>query len=134
MPLQETLDTFKYFLSEVDKLKPSYVTLVRYTTALDPGHRGTDHDVLESYGPVLKNTKVVVNGGATPEEGVGLVAEGKVDAVSFGLLFISHPDLVKRVKNGKPLDNPVQFGHLYGGQNAGGDANVGYTDYPEATY
>ena len=135
MPLQETLDTFRYFLSEVDKLKPSYVTLVRYTTMLDPGHRGTDHDVLESYGPVLKTAKVVVNGGVTPEEGAGLVAGAKVDVVSFGMLFISHPDLAKRVKNSKPLDNPVQFGHLYGGQNGGsGDTNVGYTDYPEATY
>jgi len=135
MPLQETLDTFIYFLSEVDKLKPSYVTLVRYSTMLDPGHRGTDHDVVGSYGSVLKNTKVVVNSGVTPEEGAGLVAEGKADAVSFGLLYISHPDLVKRVKHGKPLDNPVQFGHLYGGQNGGnGDTGVGYTDYPEATY
>jgi len=36
MPLEETLDTYKYFLSEVDKLKLSYVTLVRYVAALDP--------------------------------------------------------------------------------------------------
>ena len=36
MPLQETLDTYRYFLSEIDKLKLSYVTLLRYTTALDP--------------------------------------------------------------------------------------------------
>jgi len=35
MPLQESLDTFKYFLSEVDKLKLSYVTLLRRTVALD---------------------------------------------------------------------------------------------------
>jgi len=131
MPLQETLDTFKYFLSEVDKLKPSYVTLVRYATALGPEDRGTAHDVVESYGSLLENTKVVVNAGVTPEEGAGLVAEGKADAVSFGMLFISHPDLVKRVKHGKPLDNAVQFGNLQGGS---GDTGVGYTDYPAATY
>ena len=135
MPLQETLDTFSYFLSEVDKLKPSFVTLARYSAVYDPTNRGTPHDVVESYGPLLKNTKVVVNTGVTPEEGAGLVADGKVDAVSFGMLFISHPDLVKRIKHGKPLDNPIQFGHLYGGQNGGsGDTRVGYTDYPEATY
>ena len=80
---------YLYFLSEVDKLKPSYVTLVRYSTMLDPGHRGTDHDVVGSYGSLLKNTKVVINAGVTPEEGAGLVAEGKTDAVSFGTLFIS---------------------------------------------
>jgi len=62
------------------------------------------------------------------------VAEGKADAVSLGIQFISHPDLVKRVEHGKPLDNPVQFGHLYGGQNLDGASAAGYIDYPEATY
>ena len=88
------------------------------------------HDIVESYGPILKNTNVVVNGGVTPQEGAGLVAEGKVDAIAIGIPFISHPDLVKRVKHGKPLDNPVQSTYLYGVKNGG----VGYTDYPEATY
>ena len=135
MPLQETLDTFNYFFTEVDKLKPSYVTLVRYSAMLDPVNRGTVHDVVESYGSLLKNTKVVVNGGVTPEEGAGFVTEGNADAISFGLLFISHPDLARRVQHGKPLNNAVQFGHLYGGQNGGsGDTGVGYTDYLEATY
>ena len=36
MPLQEALDTYTYFLSEIDKLNLSYVTLLRYTTGLDP--------------------------------------------------------------------------------------------------
>jgi len=92
------------------------------------------HDVVESYGSVLRNTNVVLNGGVTPEEGADLVASGKVDAIFIGLPFIPHPDLVKRVKHGKPLDNPVQFGHLYGGQNPDGPSGVGYTDYPEAMY
>ena len=135
MPLQETLDTFKYFLSEVDKLKPSYVTLVRYSTMLDPGHRGTDHDIVGSYGSLFKNAKVVVNSGVTPEEGAALVAEGKADAVSFGLLFLAHPDLPYRIAHEKPLDNPVEFGQLYGSQlGPGGDMNLGYTNYPAATY
>ena len=96
-----------------------------------PGkHRTTVHDVIESYGLILKNTNVVVNGGVTPEEGAGLVAERKVDAISLAIPFISHPDLVKRVKHGKPLDNPVQTTRFYGVQNG----SVGYTDYPEAVY
>ena len=150
MPLQETLDTYKYFLSEVNKLKPSYVTLVRFVAAQDPvidgklilyrylhlvqyfflgKPRGTVHDVIESYGSLLGSTKVVINAGLTPEEGAGLVAAGKVDAISLGKPFISHPDLVKRVGHGKPLDNPVRNEYVYGGPGG-----VGYTDYPEATY
>lgn len=85
---------------------------------------------MESYGSILKNTNVVVNAGVTPEEGVGLIAEGKADAIALGMPFISHSDLAKRVKHGKPLDNPVDSAHLPGGQGG----VVGYTDYPEATY
>jgi hypothetical protein len=40
MPLQETLDTFTYFLSEIDKLKPSFVTLVRYSKSFDVEYDG----------------------------------------------------------------------------------------------
>ena len=35
MPLQETLDTFTYFISEADKLKLSYIALVRYIPSKD---------------------------------------------------------------------------------------------------
>lgn len=36
MPLQETLDTFSYFISEADKIGLSYIVLLRYAEALDP--------------------------------------------------------------------------------------------------
>jgi 2,4-dienoyl-CoA reductase-like NADH-dependent reductase (Old Yellow Enzyme family) len=32
MPLKETLDTYRYFIAEADKLNLSYITLFRYTT------------------------------------------------------------------------------------------------------
>jgi 2,4-dienoyl-CoA reductase-like NADH-dependent reductase (Old Yellow Enzyme family) len=35
MPLQETLDTYRYFISEADKLNLSYITLVRYVAHAD---------------------------------------------------------------------------------------------------
>jgi hypothetical protein len=35
MPLQETLDTFKYYLSEADKLQLSYIVLSRYMPMAD---------------------------------------------------------------------------------------------------
>lgn len=31
MSLQETLDTYRYFIAEADKLNLSYITLLRYT-------------------------------------------------------------------------------------------------------
>jgi hypothetical protein len=35
MPLQETLDTFSYFISEADKLNLSFIELVRYSKNFD---------------------------------------------------------------------------------------------------
>jgi hypothetical protein len=36
MPLQENIDTFRYFISEADALDLGYICLVRYNPALDP--------------------------------------------------------------------------------------------------
>ena len=36
MPLDETLETFSYFISEADKLGIAYVTLLRYVETSDP--------------------------------------------------------------------------------------------------
>jgi hypothetical protein len=45
MPLQETLDTFSYYISEADKLNIAFIELVRYSKNFDieidgkpPGH------------------------------------------------------------------------------------------------
>jgi hypothetical protein len=41
MPLQETIDTFGYFVSELDKLDLAYVVFARYLTLFDPQYDGT---------------------------------------------------------------------------------------------
>ncbi|KAK0484426.1 hypothetical protein IW261DRAFT_836759 [Armillaria novae-zelandiae] len=43
MPIQETLDTFGYFISELDKFGIAYVALMRYVDAFDSTGRGTKH-------------------------------------------------------------------------------------------
>ncbi|KAF8344376.1 flavoprotein NADH-dependent oxidoreductase [Amanita rubescens] len=136
MPLQETLDTFSYFISEADKLGLAYITLARYSEALDPvidgKRRATPHDVVASYRHLIKNSKVFVNGSVLPEEGAELVKSGKADVVSIGFNYLTHPDFAKRVLYNKPLDNQPNFQHIYGAGNE--DLHVGYTDYPAAKY
>ena len=41
MPLQETLDTYSYFITEADKLNLAYFTLVRYHPSQDGEYDGT---------------------------------------------------------------------------------------------
>jgi N-ethylmaleimide reductase len=51
------------------------------------------------------------------------IANGDADLVAFGLPFLANPDLVRRYRQGLPLNtaDPATF---YGGHDAG------YTDYP----
>lgn len=51
------------------------------------------------------------------------IANGEADLVAFGLPFLANPDLVRRYRQGLPLNtaDPATF---YGGDDAG------YTDYP----
>jgi len=65
----------------------------------------------------------MVNNGYSRELAVDTVASGKADLVAFGRPFISTPDLVRRLRDDKPL-NELRADKLYGG-NA-----EGYTDYP----
>jgi N-ethylmaleimide reductase len=65
----------------------------------------------------------IANNGYSREMALAAVAEGRVDAVSFGRDFIGNPDLVRRLKLNAALNAPDRATFY------GGDAK-GYTDYP----
>ncbi|KAJ7718650.1 hypothetical protein B0H16DRAFT_1433291 [Mycena metata] len=136
MPLEDTIETFGYLLREANKLGLAYIALMRYLPYLDPEFDGkklaTPHDVLATFAPFLTKTPIFANGGITPPEAESLVASGTVAGVFNGLGWIAHPDLGKRVREGKELDNAPDFATLYGAE--GVDPALGYTDYKEAVY
>ncbi|KAJ7785691.1 hypothetical protein B0H16DRAFT_1753524 [Mycena metata] len=131
MPLEDTIETFNYFISEADKLGASYIALTRYVPFLDMiidgKSRGNQFDVISTFRPVIKNAKYFANGAYTAGEAEEIVTAGKVDAVFFGLPWIANPHFAKRVRAGLPVDaipDPTKF---YGNPAA---PEVGYTDYP----
>ncbi|KII89062.1 hypothetical protein PLICRDRAFT_40702 [Plicaturopsis crispa FD-325 SS-3] len=128
MPLQETIDTFSYFITESQKLPLAYICLTNYLPGFDATSRGTPHDVVATYRPLITSTLFFLNGGLAPEEAARLIDAGTIDAAQFGWLWIGHPDLAKRIEHGKALDAVVDFKTLYGPDLKG------YNDYPEATY
>ncbi|KAJ6606258.1 flavoprotein NADH-dependent oxidoreductase [Mycena vulgaris] len=136
MPLQDTIETFGYLTREVNKLGLAYVALARYIPWLDVEiagkKRATQHDVVATFSPFLKDTPIFVNAGVTPAEAEELIASGKAAGVFFGVPWITHPDLGKRVRAGKALDNTPDFATLYG--VPGVDPKLGYLDYKEAVY
>ncbi|MBI5264735.1 MAG: alkene reductase [Bradyrhizobium sp.] len=66
---------------------------------------------------------LIAAGGFTGETANAAIAEGHADAVAFGRIFISNPDLPRRLKHGFPL-TPYNRATFYGGEAKG------YTDYP----
>ena len=67
--------------------------------------------------------KFITAGGYDQAMGEKVLEEGMADAVAYGRLYISNPDLMERFEKNAPL-NPYNRATFYGG------AEVGYTDYP----
>jgi N-ethylmaleimide reductase len=61
-------------------------------------------------------------GGFTGATAEAAIADGHADAIAFGRIFISNPDLPRRLREGFPL-TPYNRATFYGGEE------VGYTDY-----
>lgn len=66
---------------------------------------------------------LVVNSGYTRETGQATLAKQQADAIAYGNLFISNPDLVDRFKRGVSLCKPQAQTFYSGGAK-------GYIDYP----
>ena len=62
-------------------------------------------------------------GGFTGEAADAAIAAGHANAIAFGRIFISNPDLPRRLRHGFPL-TPYNRATFYGGEEKG------YTDYP----
>ncbi len=71
--------------------------------------------------PVWKGV-LISAGGFTGETAEAAIASGHADAIAFGRIFISNPDLPRRLREGYPL-TPYNRATFYGGEEKG------YTDY-----
>ncbi|MEA2869469.1 MAG: N-ethylmaleimide reductase [Bradyrhizobium sp.] len=69
------------------------------------------------------NGVLIAAGGFTGETADAAIAAGRADAIAFGRIFISNPDLPRRLQHGYPL-TPYNRATFYGGEE------TGYTDYP----
>ena len=105
--------TFTYLVQELDKRNIAFIFARE--------HQGTD-----SLGPELKKVfkgAYIANEKFTKESAEAIIKEGNADAVSFGVPFISNPDLPRRFAEGSKL-NETNFQTLYA------EGATGYTDYP----
>lgn len=117
-------ETFGALATELGKLGLAYIHAVE---AFAGQERDDENERIHAI--VRENFKnsggsiYIGNGGLTPDAAENRIDEGKADAVAFGALFISNPDLPERISQNGPYTEPNQE-TFYGG------TEVGYTDYP----
>jgi N-ethylmaleimide reductase len=116
---------YSYVVKSLDKLGLAYLHLI------EPRSSGTGRtevnwqnvpSAMVLFRP-LWNGVLIAAGGSTGETADATIAERHADAVAFGRIFISNPDLPRRLRNGYPI-TPYNRATFYGGEEAG------YTDYP----
>jgi len=105
--------TFGYVARELGKRKLAFIAA---REGLESPRLGPD--LKRAFGGVF-----IANQGFTKETAEAAIASGEADAVAFGKLFISNPDLPKRLRDNAPL-NPWDDKTFYS------DGPAGYTDYP----
>lgn len=106
-------ETFSYVATELGKRKLAFLM-------------AREHEAADSRGPLLKKLfdgVYIANEGFTLQSANAILERGDADAVGFGKLFISNPDLPRRLREGAALTAPIaeQF-YSHGAE--------GYTDYP----
>jgi N-ethylmaleimide reductase len=106
-----------YVVSELSKLNIAYLHMMRADFfGVQTG------DVMGVARESFKGV-IIGNMGYSPEEAVGSIEKGLIDAIAFGHHYVSNPNLVEKIKNGVALVEPDQ------GTYYSNDAK-GYTDYP----
>ena len=87
-----------------------------------------EHKAADWIGPHLKTLfggTYIANEGFDQASAEATIAAGEADAVAFGKLYITNPDLVERFAENLPLNPANKIGFYQGGAE-------GYTDYPTA--
>ena len=106
-------ETFEYVARELGRRKIAFLM-------------AREREAEDSLGPDLKQVfggVYVANEAFSQASGEAILERGAADAVGFGKLFIANPDLVRRMREGAPLQEPrpeLFYTH----------EREGYTDYP----
>ena len=115
----DPLDTFAVAMSRANDAGLGYVHLVEGETG---GARTFPRGALVSLRANFSGAHMA-NNAYTREMAIDAVQSDEADLIAFGALFIANPDLVARLKQDAPLNDPDPQTFY------GGDAR-GYTDYP----
>lgn len=119
------VELFTHAIASLSERGIAYLHLVEPRSSSSGGSDEVNHNAPE-VANLFKSSfagTLIAAGGFTGESASQSVMEGKADAIAFGRMFISNPDLPHRLKLGVSL-NRYDRATFYGG------SEQGYTDYP----
>src|ERR1700676_326049 len=121
----DPMPLYSHVIQSLDPLGLAYLPFIEPRSS-GAGRAEVNHQNVPSamavFRPIWRGV-LISAGGFTGETAEAAVAGGQAEAIAFGRIFISNPDLPRRLRQGFPL-TPYNRATFYGGKAAG------YTDYP----
>jgi N-ethylmaleimide reductase len=121
----DPMPLYSHVIQALDSLGLAYLHFIEPRSS-GAGRAEVNHQNVPSamvlFRPMWRGV-LISAGGFTGDAAEAAVAAGNADAIAFGRIFISNPDLPRRLRHGFPL-TPYNRATFYGGEE------VGYTDYP----
>lgn len=128
---ENPLETFSHLLKELSKRNIGFVELLETPSDNPNGDKPVPHGQIKGVCKTLRpyfNGLLIGNLGFNPQSGLKAIREGNCDLISFGKLYLAHPDLAERIINGWELGNKIDWSTASPNKEKGKAA--GYTDYP----
>jgi N-ethylmaleimide reductase len=121
----DPMSLYTHVVEALDPLGLAYLHFIEPRSS-GAGRAEVNHQNVPSamvlFRPIWRGV-LITAGGFTGETANAAIADGHADAIAFGRIFISNPDLPRRLNQGLPL-TPYNRATFYGGEEKG------YTDYP----
>jgi N-ethylmaleimide reductase len=121
----DPMPLYSHVVQALDALGLAYLHFIEPRSS-GAGRAEVNHQNVPSamllFRPIWRGV-LMTAGGFTGDTAEAAIAAGHADAIAFGRIFISNPDLPRRLHHGFPL-TPYNRATFYGGEE------VGYTDYP----
>jgi N-ethylmaleimide reductase len=120
----DPMPLYSHVIRSLDPLGLAYLHFIEPRSS-GAGRAEVNHQNVPSamvlFRPIWRGV-LISAGGFTGETAEAAIAAGHADAIAFGRIFISNPDLPRRLREGFPL-TPYNRATFYGG------GETGYTDY-----
>lgn len=125
----DPIKTYSYLAQELNKRKVAYLEIKEAAETDKPVDQGKLSgkeqwpDVCKTLRPIFKGF-LSDNQSYTKEKAIAKIQCGDADAICFGTLAMSNPDLVERFKNNWEINTNIDWSTVFCGNQKG------YSDYP----